>query len=165
MKKKIMILVIVILVVLVGVGVYKYVYVPKGEIYDIKFLNLKKTNVIGDASEEKGELSDYGLHTRLKFVNVKDSITYTFDITNDGTIKGKLVNDPIIFGTDAYFKKHIYYELTDINGDKINKGDIIEPGDTKKVKLTVTYQSVPDIATQDSSNFEVSIYFLYLENR
>lgn len=165
MKKKILIVLLIILVILVGLGVYKYIYVPKGEIYDIKYLNLKKSSVVGNAEEEKGELNDYGLHTRVKFLNIKDAITYTFEIVNDGTIEGKLAMDPIISGTDKYFKKHIYYELTDMSGNHITKGDIIKPGETKKVKFTVQYQSSPDIATRDSDCFETSIYFLYLESR
>src|SRR5574344_785690 len=130
MKKKIGILILIIIIALLGYGYYKYIYVPKGEIYDVKYLNLKTINTIGDVEEKKLELTNNGIHLRLGFTKISDSITYTFDITNDGTISSKLVKDPIFFGTDALTKKHIFYNLTDMAGNQIKSGDIIEPGDT-----------------------------------
>lgn len=165
MKKKISIIIVVILIALLGYGYYKYFYVPKGEVFDVKYLNLKKINITGDVTEEKGILGDLGLHTRLKFTQPKDSLTYSFEIVNDGTITAKLMGDPILFGTDNFFKKHIFYELTDNNNEKIKSGDVIKPGETKKVNFKVTYIKDPDFATQDSSNFEVGVYFLYLEDK
>ena len=165
MKKKVAIIIVIILIVLLGLGYYKYLYVPKGQVFDVKYLNLKKINVTGNVTEEKGTLNDYGLHTRLQFSQPKDSLTYSFDIVNDGTISAKLMLNPVIFGTDSIFKKHIYYELLDANNEKINSGDVIKPGESKKVTFKVTYTKNPDFATQDSSNFEVSVYFLYLEDK
>ena len=165
MKRIISKLILLAIIIFLGIGYYKYIYVPKGEIYDVKYLNLKTINSVGDISEKKLSLTDKGLNLRLGFTKINDSITYTFDITNDGTIPVKLIKDPIFFGTDIYFKKHIFYNLTDISDNQIKSGDVIEPGDTKKVKLQITYLKDADIVTQDSQNFETNLIFLYLQDR
>ena len=44
MKKKVAIIIVIILIVLLGLGYYKYLLVPKGQVFDVKYLNLKKVD-------------------------------------------------------------------------------------------------------------------------
>src|SRR5574344_777277 len=165
MKKKIMICILIIIVLLISFSYYKYVYIPKREIYDIKYLNLKKVKIIGSATPTKVELNNNGLYFKASFLNVGDAITYTFDVVNDGTIKGRLGHLPIYFGTDAITKKYFFNTLTYEDGTDIKTNDIIEPGDTKKMTLTVNFMSNPNFVTQDSGTYETTIMFLYLQDR
>ena len=164
MKKKILIIIGVILLIIGIVFIYKYIYVPKGQEFDIKFTNLIRVNVKGGVDEEKVELTKHGLLTRTKFATSKDSIDYSFDIINDGTIKGKLAFNPIKLKSDMYFKKNITYTINYNDGKEIKKGDEINPGETKTVKVHIEYKNA-EISTMDSQFYESEIYFMYLQNR
>jgi hypothetical protein len=157
----------ILILILIGfvVAYYLYIYVPNGELYRLKFTNLKTTNVVGNAKSESAELNDNKFKVRAGFNNVNDSITYTFDIINDGTIPAKLVTNPFYFGLDALTKKYITYTLTDNEDEKIVKGSCINPGETLHVKLVLNFINNPDIATQDSNYWDVTIFFNYLQNR
>lgn|SRR5574344_90430 len=165
MKKKLGLIILIIILILLGYGYYKYIFVPANEIYDIKYLNLKKINASGSGNADKIELNDHGLYVRFSYVNPGDTISYSFDIVNDGTIQGQLFKKPIFWGTDVITKKFVFYTLNYEDGSEILPGDIILPGETKKVILNMDYQNPPDIATQDSSYFETTLIFLYLQNR
>ena len=165
MKRLIFLIIGGILIIIAGVLAYMYVYVPKGEEFDLKFTNLQRFNKSNTTEEEKAELTDHGLSTRTSFQKAGDSIDYTFDVINDGTIDAKLGFDPIKLKSDMYFKKHIKYSITYNNGSEVKKGDEIKAGETKTFKVHIEYSSKADLATIDSQFFESNIYLLYLQNR
>jgi hypothetical protein len=165
MKKILKFLVLIFILVGFVVVYYLYIYVPKGELYRLKYNNLKIANVTGNAKSEIAELDKNKLKINVNFGLLNDSITYTFDIVNDGTIPAKMVTDPFYFGLDYCTKKYINYNLTDDNDEKIVKGNIISPGETLHVKLAIKFIANPDISTQDSNYWNETIYFNYLENR
>lgn len=162
-----LIILIVFIVLLIGIGVFWFIFirVPKGEEFDIKFTNLQKIAVNGGTTEEKIELKDNCFSTRTSFVKKGDSVEYTFDAINDGTINAKLFLDPIYLKADMYFKKHIAYSITYQNGDKVQKGDELKVGETKVFKVRLSYENNADIATVDSQFFESKVCLLYLQNR
>ncbi|MBR1416606.1 MAG: hypothetical protein IJ572_02175 [Bacilli bacterium] len=165
MKKIIIFGIIGVLLIYGFVFYYKYVYVPTGQEFDVKFSNLKEGEVKGLVDVEKVELTDHGLYTRSKFMKSGDSFTYTFDVTNDGTINAELKAEPIKMMLDQYFKSHIVYEITYADGSRISKGDMLNVGDVKTFKVTITYKRSADMATQDSQFYESNIYLLYLQKR
>lgn len=165
MKKKVIIIILVILLSIVVFGYYKYIYVPSGQTFRIKYMDLKKeTN--GSVSIVKEEIRNYSFHTRVTFTKVGDSITYYFDILNDGSIPAKLIRKPIYFGVDNIFKKYIFSKITYADDSDINKGDVINPGERRSFKYQISYyddsSSLPD---KDGIHFESSIYLLYLQDR
>ena len=165
MKRLIMLIIIIILFIIAGVFAFKYIYVPKGEEFDLKYTNLRKYNTNGTVEEQKVELTKHGLETRTSFQKTGDSVDYTFDVINDGTINAKLAFDPIKLKSDMYFKGHIIYTINYLNGDELKKGDELNAGDTKTFKVHIEYKNNADLATIDSQFYESNIYLLYLQNR
>ena len=164
MKKIISITISAIILLIIGFIIYKYVYVPKGEVYRIKYEDLKK-EFKGQSDEAIGELTSTGLHTRTSFQKKGDTVIYTFDILNDGTIEAKLVHDPIILGRDnitkTYFTRYLNYK----DGELIKKGDIIKPGEKVTIEYKIEYTDQELFSSADGNHFEVSILFPYLQNR
>ena len=165
MKRLILLIIAVILIVLGIVFWYKYIFVPKGQEFDIKYTNLSRSYVNGGVEEQKVDLTEHGLATRTSFQKTGDSVDYTFDVINDGTIKAKLAWDPIKLKSDMYFKGHIIYTIQYIDGKDIKKGDELNPGETKTLKVHIEYKNKADLATIDSQFYESDIYLLYLQNR
>ena len=164
--KRLILLIIGIIIIIFGLYLaYKYVYVPKGQEFDIKYTHLSKINTNGTVEEQKAELTEHGLVTRTSFTKTGDYVDYSFEVMNDGTIKAKLACDPIKLKSDMYFKGHITYTLTYEDGTDVKKGDELNPGETKTMKVHIEYKNKADLATIDSQFYESDIYLLYLQNR
>ena len=67
-------------------------------------------------------------------INVGDYYEIVFDVINDSNVDIK-VTDCIYNKDDSY----INYELTYSNGQRINSGDIIKKGESKRIKYYVSY--------------------------
>ena len=79
-----------------------------------------------------------------------DTITYTFDIANKGTISAQLSADPIISTPECSSNdatgatvvcENVIYTLTYADGSKIKTGDILEKGEKKAAKLTISLKN------------------------
>ena len=165
MKRLILLIIGVILIISGIVLWYKFIYVPKGQEFDIKYAHLQRFNIDGKIDEQKVELTEHGLITRTSFSKTGDYIEYSFDVINDGTINAKLGWDPIKLKSDMYFKGHIIYTITYEDGTEVKKGDELNSGETKTIKVHIEYKNKADIATIDSQFYESDIYLLYLQNR
>src|SRR5574344_832644 len=160
MKKKIFLAILILIIVMVAWTVFKYFYVPSGQMWHMKYQNLKQVELNGNTTVKVEELKDMSLHIRLGFVNTNDFITYQFDIQNDGTIPAKLVKDPFLFGLDSLTKKYVLTDIRNSDGSEIKTGDVINPGETKTITFKIIYSAAADIPTQDSQNYEVTLYLL-----
>ena len=165
MKRLILLIIAIILVIFSIFLAFKYIYVPKGQEFDIKYANLQRTGKSGGINEEKVELTEHGLATRTSFEKTGDSVDYTFDVINDGTINAKLVFDPIKLKADMYFKGHIKYSINYLDGSELKKGDELNVGETKTFKVHIEYSNTADFASIDSQFYESNIYLPYLQNR
>ena len=164
MKKIIWLIIGGILLIVIGTIYFKYIYVPKGQNFRLSYLDLKK-EIKGETKEVVGELTDNGLHTRIAFQKVGDSVTYKFNILNDGTIPAKLFHDPYIFGKDNITKKYIARYLTYENGEDIKKGDTLNPGEKVTVSYRIVFNEEELSTSPDGNHFEATIIFPYLQNR
>ena len=164
MKKIIGLIIGGILLLAIGIIYFKYIYVPKGMNFRIIYQDLKK-ELKGTTKEVVGELTDNGLHTRVNFQKVNDSITYTFEILNDGTIPAKLYREPYIIGKDNITKNYISRYLTYKDGSDIKKGDELKPGEKVTVEYKIIYSEEELQTSPDGNHFEVTIFFPYLQNR
>lgn len=69
-----------------------------------------------------------------------DTITYTWNIVNNGTADAKLNELPELLGLSDNDKQAIEYELT-INNEEVKKGTVIEAGETVAAKLVIAYKT------------------------
>ena len=116
-----------------------YSYSNKGIYYDnVKYSdNVDFYGVDGTDLKFNGNLS-----------NVGDSYYLTFDVVNDSDVD-MVITDYLLNEEDPY----INYELTYLNGDKVEIGDILEKGKVKTLHYVVEYENpiLEDTYEVDSS--------------
>lgn len=148
----------------------------KSGVWDIHFENLK-SNVLGSAklsnSNQLAIMSDsttiYGSVGNLYLPG--DSIIYTFDIVNDGTIPAVLSVSPTISIPDCSSQdlnisnevcKNLDYRLTYIDGKEIMIGDFLDKNERKAAKLILslkeTMSSVPSEEVE-ISNIAATLFY------
>lgn len=132
----------------------------KSNTWDIHFENLKST-VTGNATlSQDNPLTIISNSTTISgsVGNLSlpgDSIVYTFDIANKGTISAQLSADPIISTPECSSNdetgativcENVIYTLTYADGSKIKTGDVLEKGEKKAAKLTLSLkESMPSV--------------------
>ena len=159
-----------------------------GMSFKIEFQNLSEASLTGNAvkitdpviSEDKTELKSYNVN----FLDPGDSISYTFQIANNGTINAKLseiVKDTIScegYGnaeqatidannvcanleyTLKYANEEKHYNDNNLNvsmSNDIEVNDVLNAGDVKDMILTLKYKSPVDGATIEEPQDDVSI--------
>ena len=159
-----------------------------GMSWKIEFQNLSEATLTGNAqkisdpviSVDKTEISSYNVN----FLDPGDSISYTFQVANNGTINAKLseiLKDTITcegYGSDEQAAKdasnvcaNIEYTLKytneeehfDNNGSSknfsndIEVNDLLNPGDVKNLILTLRYKSPVDGMTIEEPEDDVII--------
>lgn len=143
--------------------------------WDIHFSNLSASKT-GDATYTLPQVSDTSL-TDYEIILTKpgDSVSFSFDIVNGGTINSSLASlvkgTPSCSGvagsstgtTDAPIVcNNITYSFTYEDGSSITIGDSLNKNVTKRVKLTLSYNSsaaqvpVNDVAI---SNLDITMIY------
>lgn len=127
----------------------------KSNTWDIHFENLKSAvtgnavlsqdnplTIVSNSTTISGSVGNLSLPG--------DSIVYTFDIANKGTISAQLSADPIISTPECSSNdatgatvvcENVIYTLTYADGSKIKTGDILEKGEKKAAKLTLSLKN------------------------
>lgn len=121
----------------------------KAQDWDIHFEKLElqsitegnDANVTSPAVIENDTTKISGL--KVIFKKPGDSVSYTFDVKNAGGIDAKLSS--IVIGTPTCNPENavcdnLEYSLKYANGDNINVDDILNAGDSVKLKLTIKYK-------------------------
>ena len=159
-----------------------------GMSWKIEFQNLSEATLTGSAekisdpviSEDKTELKSYNVN----FLEPGDSISYSFQVANNGTINAKLseiIKDNVScegYGSDEQAAKdatnvcaNLEYSLKYKNEEEhfddsgssktfsndIEVNDILNSGDVKNMILTLKYKSPVDGATIEEPKDDVSI--------
>lgn len=143
--------------------------------WGIKFKNLSGSNV-GGATYTLPTLSDTALSDyEIILTKPGDSVTFAFDIVNEGTIAAAITsfvkNTPTCSGvagsttgtTDAPLVcNNITYSLTYADGTPVAINDTLAAGETKSVKLSLTYNSnAASLPSNDVaiSNLDITIIY------
>lgn len=127
----------------------------KSNTWDIHFENLKSTVTGNAVLSQDNPLTIVSNSTTISgwVGNLSlpgDSIVYTFDIANKGTISAQLSADPIISTPECSSNdatgatvvcENVIYTLTYADGSKIKTGDILEKGEKKAAKLTISLKN------------------------
>jgi len=140
---------LVILLIVIGIGYHTFVAdartdLKKGIYYDnIAYSdNVTFNSVDGTNLDYSAELNIPGDYYELAF-DIMNSTAYDVEIT-----------DYIYNQDDDYIK----YELTYDNGDKVQNGDIIKKGKSKRLKYKVLYK---EYITEKNYTFDTSFSILY----
>lgn len=159
----------------------------KGAKWSVKFANLSTSNKVGGATVEK----ETGTETektakivgdttielpKITLTKPGDTVSYTFDVVNDGTIDAKITAIPTYEKTitatasdasvNAADKKlvedNLIFTLTYENGTEVALNDeLLNGGNSKKMKITIGYGDTTSIPTNDVeiSNLKVTLTY------
>lgn len=144
--------------------------------WDIHFNNLGATHT-GDATYTLPQFTSATSLTDYEIVLTKpgDSVTFTFDIVNAGTISSTLSSltkgTPSCSGvagsstgtTDGPIVcSNLTYSFTYSDGTPVASGDTLNKGETKSVKLTLTYNSgASSVPANDVAITNLDITMIY----
>ena len=123
--------------------------------WKIQFENMSEATITGDAEVVTAPTISSATHITkydIKLTKPGDSVTYTFDVANRGTMDAELTSytfaTPVITGTgtnataDAQIvEDNLVYTLTYANGTAINVNDSLNKDEVKTLKLTVAYKA------------------------
>ena len=143
--------------------------------WDIHFENLSNITTTHTAKaltqpriSSSTSISDYN----VSLTTPGDSISFTFDVINDGNYNAKItsidIDTPECTGTDSVSNtnvcSHIHYYLNYDSGASVQVGDMLYAKETNKMKVTLIYDdtvTASELATSDVSisNLELDINF------
>ena len=123
--------------------------------WKIKFNNLSSPTIEGNASVVTAPTITSDTHIgnyEVQLTKPGDSVVYTFDVVNSGSIDAELSTynfaAPTITGEgaqasadEAIVRNNLVYTLTYADGSAINVNDTLDRGTTKSLKLTVGYSA------------------------
>ena len=127
----------------------------KGGTWNIYLSNPTVFSTTGSAKSERISLinDNKTLDIAASLTQPGDSITYTFQVTNGGTIKAKLLKWGFVNASDfnsLATKYNISTTLTYSNGNALQPGvDILQAKATNVFKLTFKYNGEEAITTDD----------------
>lgn len=130
--------------------------------WSITFDNIREPIIIGTALvNSKAIVKSTSIDINISLHNINDSVIYTFDIVNKGTIDAKLGTMPIIGGIPNALKDCITYKITHSDGSDINYNEIIKSNEKTTITLEIAYTKLQ--STDKDIHFTLSTIFLYKE--
>ena len=142
MKKQIHILegiLILGVIFLLGLLVIKFIYHVKHETKDTSYMwniNFKDLKVSEGSKEGKIELNNNSIDLDVTLEKEKDFYEFTIDIENTGTLDAEITHlETKVENKDDILKYYITY----INGLSVDKGDLLDAGETKTLKIRIEY--------------------------
>lgn len=135
--------------------------------WKVLFENLGNPTIVGSSNIKNAELSSTKFSLNVELIKPLDSVTYTFDVRNAGTIDAKVVT-VLLPDLDTLTANHLTYSFTYADGSEIKTGDLlsgncsnnnIEPC-TKHLKLSVKFNDVSSLE-QNSMSLSLDSGILY----
>ena len=137
----------------------------KGANWSVHFdtTSLSEAAIVGSAEVvAPATISVTNITLDVSLVQPKDSITYTFDVVNDGSLDAKLSAAPTLTGIDEALAKNVSFSLTYADNTAILANDELNVGDTKKLKLVVSMNDVEEVSAEDAT-LNLSATLLYVQ--
>lgn len=139
----------------------------KAQTWSVKFTNLATPTLTGKASVKTAAALNSASTEITIDVDLKepgDTVTYTFDVTNAGTINAKLSAIPTISGTGITGENvPLTYALTYADGTEIKANDTLDASATKNLKLVVTYNSTVETVPAEDTSYTFNASMLYIQ--
>ncbi len=117
--------------------------------WGIKFENLSEPTKVGDATVIGNAVINKDVSIDGIDINVKtpgDSVTYTVDLVNDGTIDAKIEKIEKTALT-ASQQKYLSFTVKYKNGNEVAEGDTLSAGERKELEIKLNYNR--DIVAAD----------------
>lgn len=134
----------------------------KGGDWNIYFDNVSNPVITGDAVMAKPSLKN---STDLSFTSSlskpSDKAEFTVDVINGGTFDAVL-NTLLITGIEAAEAHDITYRVTYVDGTEIKENDTLKQGQTRTLKISVSYNSTSDISSNNVT-LELGVVMLYIQ--
>ena len=132
----------------------------KGGSWNIYFTNPSSASIEGSAKASTITLASTQVSFNVELYKPNDSVTYTVDIKNGGTIDA-ILDSVTLTGVDTASNNDITYKVTYKDGTAIKKGDTLNKGVTKTIKIYVKYNDVSTLANTDVKlNLGVSLAYI-----
>lgn len=146
--------------------------------WKIRFKNLSNPTIAGQAAVlQAPQLSDTVIETySVKLTRPGDSVTYTFDVTNESTDMDAIIGtftkpNPICTGSgtkkdddESIVCGNLVYTLKYTNGGAlVKKDDTLNAGETKNLTLTIGYEG-NTLPTNDVEITGLNIAIVYDQN-
>lgn len=122
--------------------------------WSIKFANISNVTSGNAINIKTDNNSNTELIFDMQFNNIGDSITYNFDLVNDGNIDAKLSTLPTLTNIPSNYTYTINY----LDGTSIKENDTLPSGTTKSLKLTITCNSLDNNIPQEINSKLVMLY-------
>ncbi len=138
---------------------------PLAKEWDIHFENASSGMITGAA--EEGHFALNTTNITLNGVILKmpgDSVTYTFDVVNDGSLDARIGNidykNPSFVGfgdtsvaDEAIVKEAYQYVITYEDGTPLALSDDLKSGESRTLKLTISYE--PDNGVEPANDVSI----------
>lgn len=171
--KKLLPLLIVIIVVSIGYAYLSSVLNIGGRStippmsWNVHFENVVEDN---DSVESNSPVVLAENNTNLSFstslYTPGDKYSFTVDIVNNGTIDA-MVDNIVISGLSANQSKFSEFKATYLDGSSITKNDLLEAGDSIKIRVSIEYLDVDSTllnTTDESLNLSVDIDYVQADD-
>ena len=135
--------------------------VKKGGTWNIYFTNPSSASVTGTAKGSNITLQATNLNFSVELYKPTDSVTYTVDIKNGGTIDAVL-DSVSLTGVDTAKSNDVTYNVTYSDGSAITKGNTLNIDETKTIKISVKYDDVSSISATDIK-LNVGLTLIYVQ--
>lgn len=134
----------------------------KGNSWDIKFQNLQKPVIGGNAEIiTPATLSYTTLNFDIYLKTPNDSVTYNWEIKNNGSIDAKLSSTPYLTGITSNLEKAITYSFLYDDGTEIKVNDTINSGEVKKIKLTISFKDSETVIPENTKlNLKTTLTYI-----
>lgn len=140
--------------------------------WNIYFSNLSTPTITGDVEITRANLSTTMFDLKATLTKPGDSVSFTFDVVNDGILDAKLTAINFI-GKELLEENHLSYQLVYVdqkgnktllkeNEDKLfNKN---KSGNKKTLKLTVSYDINATDTEWDTKELQMGVIMIYTQD-
>lgn len=149
-----------------------------GPDWNILFQNLGTAVETGEATEDTTpSLTDTAISNIKAVFEGSGSLSYEFDVVNRGSINARIgtltkLTNPICTGVgtnkendETLVCSQISTELTySSDGATVQQGDILDAGETKRMKFTITYTASSTLNHDEVNVSGLGATIIYIEN-
>jgi hypothetical protein len=127
----------------------------------VNFTNISNATIVGNAKEKASPvLNATNIALNVELTSPGDSISYVFDVSNDGNLDAKLSSLPTITGIPETIKDSLNVNITYADGTALAVDDALDNGTSKKMKITISYKENTQMTAQ---TVDISSTLLYIQ--